>query len=113
VASSSSQRLRTASGACSAALHKSSASVKAEPLAIVDYTYLAQLPPLLFQNDVWQLARQKLQGANDVKAKLNEAIGHIAKVRNEIAHVREVPMDRLKRADVACDDVCAIVGRPS
>lgn len=84
-----------------------------DPLGILDYTYLAQLPPLLFHNDVWQLARQKLQGANDVKAKLNEAIGHIAKVRNDIAHVREVPMDRLKRADVACDDVLGIVGRSS
>ena len=30
---------------------------------------------------------------------------HIAPVRNEIAHIREVERDRLLRASVACADV--------
>jgi hypothetical protein len=32
-------------------------------------------------------------------------------VRNEIAHVREVPPDRLQKANVACNDVLAMIAR--
>ncbi|MDQ3347742.1 MAG: DUF262 domain-containing protein [Acidobacteriota bacterium] len=76
-----------------------------EPLSIVDYLYLGQLPPLLFAADVWQDARRRLGGAPDGKQRLQSAVGHIAPVRNEIAHVREVDRDRLLRASVACADV--------
>lgn len=41
----------------------------------------------------------------DVKQRLESAIGQIAPVRNEIAHVREVDRDRLLRAGLACTDV--------
>jgi hypothetical protein len=76
-----------------------------EPLSIVDYLYLAQLPPLLFAADAWPDARHRLGGAPDGKQRLQSAIGKIAPVRNEIAHVREVDRDRLLRATVACADV--------
>jgi hypothetical protein len=76
-----------------------------EPLSIVDYLYLGQIPPLLFATDVWQNARQRLGGAPDGKQWLQSAVGQIAPVRNEIAHVREVDRDRLLRASVACADV--------
>jgi hypothetical protein len=76
-----------------------------EPLSIVDYLYLGQLPPLLFATDAWQDARQRLGGAPDTKQRLQSAVGQIAPVRNEIAHVREVNQDRLLRASVACTDV--------
>jgi hypothetical protein len=76
-----------------------------EPLSIVDYLYLSQIPPLLFATDVWQNARQHLGGAPDGKQRLQSAVGQIAPVRNEIAHVREVDHDRLLRASVACADV--------
>ena len=69
-----------------------------EPLSIVDYLYLGQLPPLLFATDVWQDARHRLGDAQDGKQRLQSAIGQIAPVRNEIAHVREVDRDRLLRA---------------
>ena len=76
-----------------------------EPLSIVDYLYLGQLPPLLFAADAWQDARHRLGGAPDGKQRLQSAVGQIAPVRNEIAHVREVDRDRLLRASVACADV--------
>jgi hypothetical protein len=76
-----------------------------EPLSIVDYLYLGQLPPLLFAMDVWQDVRHRLGDTKDVKQRLESAIGQIAPVRNEIAHVREVDRDRLLRAGLACTDV--------
>ena len=76
-----------------------------EPLSIVDYLYLGQLPPLLFAADAWQDARRRLGDAPDAKQRLQSAVGQIAPVRNEIAHVREVDRDRLLRASVACTDV--------
>jgi hypothetical protein len=76
-----------------------------DPLSIVDYLYLGQIPPLLFTADAWQDARRHLGGAPDAKQRLQSAIGQIAPVRNEIAHVREVERDRLLRASVACGDV--------
>ncbi len=76
-----------------------------EPLSMVDYLYLGQLPPLLFAADAWQDARRRLGDAPDVKQRLQSALDRIAPVRNEIAHVREVDRDRLLRASVACADV--------
>jgi hypothetical protein len=80
-----------------------------EPLSIVDYLYLGQIPPLLFATEVWQNARQRLGGALDGKQRLQSAVGQIAPVRNEIAHVREVDRDRLLRASVACADILEMV----
>jgi hypothetical protein len=76
-----------------------------DPLSIVDYLYLGQLPSLLFATDAWQDARHRFGGAPDAKQRLQSAVGQIAPVRNEIAHVREVDRDRLLRASVACADV--------
>jgi hypothetical protein len=81
----------------------------AEPLSIVDYLYLAQLPPLLFAPEAWPLARQRFGSAPDVKRRLQSAVGQIAPVRTEIAHVREVEQDRLMRATVACGDILEMV----
>ncbi len=77
----------------------------AEGLSIVDYLYLGQLPTLLFEADVQQEARGRFSRAQDAKQRLVAAVGQIAPVRNEIAHVREVGRDRLLRADVACADI--------
>jgi hypothetical protein len=81
----------------------------ADPLNVVDYLYLGQLPPLLFPGDIWQEARQRFGGAPDAKQRLQAAIGHISPVRNEIAHVREVERDRLLRASLACGDVVTMI----
>ena len=59
----------------------------ADPLSVVDYLYLGQLPKILFDPDVQQEARTRYGGAP---------------VRNEIAHLREIDRDRLLRASVAC-----------
>ena len=83
----------------------------ANPLSVVDYLYLAQLPTLLFANDAQQEARSRLGGAKDAKQRLLTAIEQIAPVRNEIAHVREVPQDRLLKANVACGDVLGMFER--
>jgi len=80
-----------------------------EPLSIVDYLYLSQLPPLLFAADAWQNARRRLGDGPDVKQRLQSALDRISPVRNEIAHVREVDRDRLLRASVACTDVLEMV----
>ena len=84
--------------------------VGSDPLRVVDYLYLAQLPVLLVREDVWPTVRPKLRGDGDVKAKLRAAIEQIMPVRNEIAHVREVSSDRLQRASVACADVLSMIG---
>lgn len=77
----------------------------ADPLRVLDYLYLAQLPALLFKNDVWVDGR----GSADIRAKLRSAVDEIAPVRNEIAHVREVSPERLQRANVACNDVLSML----
>jgi hypothetical protein len=86
-----------------------------DPLSIVDYLYLAQLPPLLFAADVWQEARRHFDGAaQDAKQRLRSAVSQIAPVRNEIAHVREVGRDRLLRATVECAELLKMLhGQPS
>jgi len=81
----------------------------AEALSIVDYLYLADLTPLLFASAVQQETRTRLSGGSDVKQRLNIAVTQIAPVRNEIAHVREVPPERLLRATVACADVLELL----
>jgi hypothetical protein len=43
-------------------------------------------------------------GASDTKHRLQTAITQITPMQNEIA-VREVPQDRLQRANLACGDV--------
>lgn len=76
--------------------------------SLLDYLYLAQLPPLLF-GEVWQDARLKFGGLPDAKQRLQSAIQQIGPVRNEIAHVREVSQDRLQKANVACGDVLGML----
>jgi hypothetical protein len=78
-------------------------------MSVVDYLYLGQLAPLLFNSEVWGKARTQLQGGSDVKQRLTSAVGQIAPVRNEIAHVREVSQDRLMRATVACNDILQVL----
>lgn len=81
----------------------------AEALSIVDYLYLGQLVSLLFSQEAQQETRTRLGANSEVKHRLTAAVAHIAPVRNEIAHVREVPPDRLMKATVACAEVLEIV----
>lgn len=82
-----------------------------DPLSVVDYLYLGQLPPLLFAAEVWNDARGRFAGVSDLKLRLQTAIAQIAPVRNEIAHVREVENERLLRASVACGEVLELLKR--
>ena len=84
-----------------------------DPMRIVDYLYLGQLPALLLKKDVWAVAQTKLNGGPGIKEKLQSVIEQIAPVRNEIAHVREVSPERLLRANVACMDIFRIAGAAS
>jgi len=79
--------------------------VGAEPLSVVDYLYLGQLPAILFAPDVQEEARARFRGTQDPKQRLVAAVGQIAPVRNEIAHVREVDHERLLRASASCGDI--------
>jgi hypothetical protein len=81
----------------------------ADPLSIVDYLYLAQLPPLLFTARAWPLAKQRFGAQAEPKQRLQTAISQIAPVRNEIAHVREVHPERLAEANVACNGVLSML----
>lgn len=81
----------------------------ADPLTVVDYLYLGQLPSLLFSADAWPKARERLGGAPNLKERLQAALGQIAPVRNEIAHVREVQPERLQRANVACGEILEMI----
>jgi hypothetical protein len=81
-----------------------------DPMRVVDYMYLTQLPALLFRKDVWAGSSVKLPVNPEIKVKLQSAIEQIAPVRNEIAHVREVSPERLQRANVACLDVLGMLG---
>jgi hypothetical protein len=81
----------------------------AQPLSIVDYLYLQGLPTLLFSTEVWQDVRERIGGDKETKGRLQAAIQNIVKVRNEIAHVRDVPHDELMRASVACGDVMEMI----
>jgi hypothetical protein len=76
-----------------------------DPLSVVDYLFLGQLPRLLFADAVWQDVKSKLTHVSDLKRRLQSAMDQITPVRNEIAHVREVSQERLLRATVACNDV--------
>lgn len=82
----------------------------ADPMTVVDYLYLSQLPKLLFRSEVWAEARVRLGNDAEAKRRLQTAVESIAPVRNEIAHVREVSPDRLQRASVACSDVMGMLG---
>jgi hypothetical protein len=82
-----------------------------DPLTVVDYLYLGQLPSLLFASEVWQYVKAKLSDAADARQRLQVAITQIVPVRNEIAHVREVTSDRLLKATVACGDVLGLLSR--
>ena len=81
----------------------------ADALSIVDYLYLGQLVPLLFAPDTQQETRTRLGGISDAKQRIATAVAQIAPVRNEIAHIREVPPDRLMKANVACADVLELL----
>lgn len=81
----------------------------ADPLSVIDYLYLAQLPALLFASEVWADVKPRLNVGTNPKQGLETAIQQIASVRNEIAHVREVSTERLQKANVACNDVLAMI----
>ena len=57
-----------------------------DPLTVVDYLYLGQLPPLLFANDVWQYAKTRLSDAADAKQRL------------QLAHCPDRPCPKRNRA---------------
>jgi hypothetical protein len=85
--------------------------VGADPLGLVDYLYIGQLPGLLFNSGVWPEARHRFGSDLNAKGKLQLAIDQIVPVRNEIAHLREVPQERLQRASLACIDLIAMIGQ--
>jgi hypothetical protein len=62
-----------------------------EPMSIVDYLYLGQIPSLLFVPEVWQDARQRFGGAQDAKQRLQSAVGQIAPA-DIASNFRECPL---------------------
>lgn len=53
--------------------------------------------------------KRRLGAAKDLKERLKRAVSEVAPVRNEIAHFREVPPERLQKTNVACNDILTIV----
>lgn len=83
----------------------------ADPLSVIDYLYLGQLPALIFSNDAWPEAQKRLKVGHDGKQQLETAVQQIASVRNEIAHVREVSTAQLQKTGVACNDLLEMIGK--
>ena len=65
--------------------------------------------PPVSPKDVRQDARTPLGRRAGREAAAPVGSRHIAPVRNEIAHVREIDQDRLLRASVACSDVMGML----
>lgn len=82
----------------------------ADPLSVVDYLYLGQLPALLFSNDAWPDAQKRMKAGANGKQQIETAVQQIAAVRNEIAHVREVSTAQLQKTSVACNDLIEMIG---
>ena len=83
--------------------------VGADPLTLVDYLYLGQLPAVAVRERRVAVAKTRLSDAQMRSSVSSWRISQIAPVRNEIAHVREVAPDRLLKATVACSDVLALL----
>jgi hypothetical protein len=62
----------------------------ADPLSIVDYLYLGQLPNILFAQDVQQEARTRFSGAQDPKQRLLAAVSQITCVFRPIVNTYSV-----------------------
>lgn len=80
-----------------------------DPLAMVDYLYLGQLPGLLFQPDAWQEFQSHKASVPELKKRLRTAVDDVVPVRNEIAHVREVERERLLRASLGCAEIMKLL----
>ena len=54
-----------------------------DPLTVVDYLYLGQLPALLFASEVWQYVKPKLNVAADAKQLLEVRLlrSHLSEMR--------------------------------
>jgi hypothetical protein len=81
-----------------------------DPLSVIDYLYLGQLPALIFSNDAWPDAQKRLKLGANGKQLIETAVQQIASVRNEIAHVREVSTAQLQKTSVACNDLLELIG---
>ena len=53
----------------------------------------------------WQLFNDIFGNGKAAKRQLNEKIQAIVKVRNPLAHNRDVPKNELKRTEVFCTDI--------
>lgn len=81
----------------------------ADPLSVVDYLTLGQLPNVLFAASVWPAVQQRYGWSKESRQKLRSTLDQLIPVRNAIAHVREVEQNALLRATVAAEDIATML----
>ena len=71
--------------------------------SLLDYTYLGDLVNLT--NRQWQLFEDVLGAGKEAKREFARMTEAIIRVRNPLAHNRDVPLNELRRAEVYCTDL--------
>jgi hypothetical protein len=75
--------------------------------SLLDYTYLGDLVGLI--NKQWQLFADVLGAGKEAKSEFTRMTAAIIRVRNPLAHNRDVPLNELRRADVYCTDLLMLL----
>lgn len=71
--------------------------------SLLNYTYLGDLVSLI--NKQWQLFEDVFGAGKAAKQEFTRTTEAIIRVRNPLAHNRDVPLNELRRADVYCTDL--------
>jgi len=71
--------------------------------SLLDYTYLGDLVGLI--NSQWILFEDVLGAGKVAKQEFTRVAEAVIRVRNPLAHNRDVPLNELRRADVYCNDL--------
>ena len=71
--------------------------------SLLDYTYLGDLVSLT--NRQWQLFEDVLGAGKEAKREFARMTEAIIRVRNPLAHNRDVPLNELRRVEVYCTDL--------
>jgi hypothetical protein len=78
-------------------------------LPLLDYSYLGDLLEII--NRYWNLFADVFGGDKHSKRELQNKLQAIIRIRNPLAHNREVPGNELKRANVYCTDLMMMLDR--
>lgn len=78
--------------------------------SLLDYTYMGDLVGLI--NNQWTLFEDILGAGKAAKQEFTRVTEAVIRVRNPLAHNRDVPLNELRRADVYCADLLMLLRGP-